>query len=140
MKTVAAARVVPLRASKAPRKQKKVRRFTDLDIRRQKTLKAYWNLHKSLGMDLSLARVGRRKGLNDGAMAGHCLHGHAALNEIWMLCFAYELKATPQQIWGNDWPFPDLTPGDHGVMRPYHSLSPNAQAEIRKIIEADKRR
>lgn len=145
MKTLAVQRVVPLRSSKRTRTQKIVRLHTEVDVRRQQALKAYWDLQKALGKDLNLARVGRRKGLTNGDMASQCLHGWSRLNEIWMLCFADELEATPQRIWEGDWPFPELTPGvpDAGferLMRVYQSLSPGAKAKICKIIETDKRR
>ncbi len=145
MKTLPVRRVIPLRGLKRARPEKKVRRFTEQDIRRQRALKAYWDLQKSLGRELNLARVGRKKGLTNGVMAGHCLHGYARLNEIWMLCFAEELNATPQHIWREDWPFPELTPGvpDPGferLMRLYQTLTAQTQAQICKLIEADKRR
>src|SRR6266851_7089185 len=102
MKTLPARRVVPLRLLAETPPPKKVRLHPGIDVRRWKALKAYWDLQKSLGVEVSLLHVGHKKGLKNANMATQILYGFARLNEIWMLCFAHELKATPQQIWGDD--------------------------------------
>jgi hypothetical protein len=145
MKTVAAQRVVPLRVSKRARPSKKSRLDSALATRRQAALKSRWDVEKERGRKLKLVRVGQLKGSIDGSMAWQCLHGHRALNVEWMLHFARELGLPPQEIWGTDWPFPDLTPAVSSpalelLIRRWDKLSDAAKGAIVNIMEHDKRR
>lgn len=142
MKTLPTQRVVPLRPPKGGRVQKKDRLRTDLDVRRHKALEAYWDAQIRLGRQLSLVRIGRRKGLQNGHYAHHLLHGRAALNVEWMLYFAEELGVAPQTIWKGDWPFPQMTASTVGrdfqrMFRRWAALSVNAKRRILAILDGD---
>lgn len=142
MKTVAAQRVVPLRPSKGGRDKKILR---PIDLRRHKALKAYWDLAESLGIDLNLTDIGKKKGLRNGAMASHILKGRERINVEWMLYFAQAFGIPPQIIWHRDWPFPEFTASFTNLIfdrmvRRFGTLSPTAQADILGIIETEEQR
>lgn len=142
MKTLARQRVVPLRLPKSRRSQKKSS-LDPIAARRQTALKSRWDLEKARGKRLKLVRVGGSA--SNGSYASQCLQGQRPLNAEWMLHFAREMDMAPQEIWGTDWPFPDLTPSHSSpslerLIRRWRSLSPAIQAQILQLAEVDKSR
>jgi hypothetical protein len=142
MKTLARQRVVPLRPPKSGRPPKKSN-LDPLAARRQIALKSRWDLEKARGKRLKLIRVGGQP--STGSYASQCLQGTRPLNAEWMLHFAREMDLPPQEIWGSDWPFPDLTPNQTSpslqrLIQRWRTLSPDIQAQILQIAETDKPR
>ncbi len=143
MKQLATQRVVPLRPPKRGRPQKKSA-LDAIAIRRQIALKSRWDLEKARGKQLKLIRVGSKQGSN-ASMASQLLHGRRPLNIEWMLHFSRELDLPPQEIWGSDWPFPDLTPGQttpslDRLIKRWRMLSQATQTQILQLAEEDKHR
>lgn len=100
-----------LRRSAVDERDEKINRLPrEIDVRRWKALKTYVKAQLSCGKKLDQAGIGRKKGHKNGDMVNHILNGHSAMNEIWMLFIADGYGVAPQVIWGEDWPFPQLTP------------------------------
>lgn len=111
MKLQASQRLTPSPAAVDNQPQKKIRLHEEIDIRRWQALNKFWSRQLARGVEMNLARLGRKKGHEDGNMASQILNGHCAMNIEWMLYFAQEMGSVPPQlIWKKDWPFPDLTP------------------------------
>lgn len=107
MKSLKSRRSAPSPQSQPVESEKKNRLRRPIDVRRWEKLLAYLETHQ---IKLDFLEVARLKRLESGTMVRHILNGNSAMNELWMLCIAYACHTVPQVIWGEDWPFPHLTP------------------------------
>lgn len=135
MKSLASRRTAPERSPVRAANPKKIRLPRAIDVRRWKKLLNYLSIHE---IKLQPIRVARLKGLATGSMVSQILQGKAAMNETWMLCIAYECATAPQVIWGDDWPFPEMTPDVQDpelarINRQWHALKPGTRRYLASL-------
>lgn len=135
MKPLASRRSASGRSSVDDHPEKINRLHREIDVRRWKALRKYVELQEQLGRTLNRAELARKKGHETGNMVSLMLSGRAAVNETWMLHIAGYYFVAPQVIWGEDWPFPQLTPdfsdcGLHKVCSRWDALNANTRKKI----------
>jgi hypothetical protein len=119
------------RSAKGKREKK------NIGVRRHEMLIVALGLYKATtGTELNLTRLSEKYGRSVSA-ATQYVSGHQRLNIEWMLIFSLELGRAPQDIFGSDWPFPELTvsPIFGRLWMAWQALEPTEQAMVLKYID-----
>lgn len=107
--------------------------------RRRDKLRSAFALHKAMtGEELNLTHLADRLDCTAGALS-QLLTGRMLVNTEWMLIFARLLGRAPQEIFTEDWPYPELTvhPAFGRLMLQWSQLTPQLQTEILKLLDGE---